>query len=809
MSKCAHCGESLVETPRLSFCPSCSDCFIPGSIIPPDVDEEETFSRMRGFLNEHGDNGRLMILGREPGTGCTTALYALATHRLIPQSLPDFTAFYFDAHRPSFRMMSDYRTFLRAAIRSYSPRYEEPDADDAAACTRMLSDLNEQILMRSARKKLLLFISLPDQLPEDFLRSLPRGRALPKRTGVFLVCTTNTADRLKRMLPRAQVLPPIERGSDLHIRAIRRMMTQTFCPNLRHRLMGGMRNVEAAIAAVDGDFHRAYLLRSLYTEHHAIQPHTIPEPEDLWTVAIQFFADKWGEERLRRVAALALMLVLWGHPLPPTMLPHLCGVPVSALEDALRLPELLRVGMQEDTPIVSISCKEPVAALRARFPDLLSELAVRIMDLAEDRVPLELPPGGLCRFFCGAPYALARWNKPELLNRLLDQNNTAAMHRKLNAQLGTGITEAELEQVWTSRIWFARENDSLLLRLESTQYRRALHQKQDRPAAEAEDLSELLDALQPAFQNHPDGRMLLSRLYEQRAQCNIRATRARSALEDFDRAVRFATPFEGALTDVNRLARLLLARGEFELQHKLFEQALDDCNRSLKLVQYSDLPDMETHQTALMTRAQIYACQRKNREALYDLNHLCTILSEGPDAVHNPLRCKAYMLLGELYDKEKDPLKAAAAYSRVVEYYRFLSHRDPAYIIPLSEAYSARADSYERNENWDCSYVDRCTAIDTLVGEVAPDGLPLETLARAYMKRAIMLRDRARYEEAIADCSAAIDLLEPTVSATNRSATSLCLALYRERDRMYTHLEYNARALEDRRRIAQLQILLR
>ena len=167
------------------------------------------------------------------------------------------------------------------------------------------------------------------------------------------------------------------------------------------------------------------------------------------------------------------------------------------------------------------------------------------------------------------------------------------------------------------------------------------------------------------------------------------------------------------------------------------------------------------------------------------------------------------MLLGELYDKEKDPLKAAAAYSRVVEYYRFLSHRDPAYIIPLSEAYSARADSYERNENWDCSYVDRCTAIDTLVGEVAPDGLPLETLARAYMKRAIMLRDRARYEEAIADCSAAIDLLEPTVSATNRSATSLCLALYRERDRMYTHLEYNARALEDRRRIAQLQILLR
>jgi tetratricopeptide (TPR) repeat protein len=166
------------------------------------------------------------------------------------------------------------------------------------------------------------------------------------------------------------------------------------------------------------------------------------------------------------------------------------------------------------------------------------------------------------------------------------------------------------------------------------------------------------------------------------------------------------------------------------------------------------------------------------------------------------------MLQGELYDREKDPLKAAAAYSRVVEYYRFLSVKDPAYIIPLSEVYSARADSDERNGNWDCAYVDRCTAIDALVGEVV-DGLPLETLARAYMKRAVMLRERARYEEAIADCSSAIDLLEPMVSTTNRAITSLCLALYRERDRMYTQLELSARALEDRRRIIQLQILLR
>ena len=114
MSKCTHCGAPLTEAPGLSFCPKCMDCFIPSSIVMPDVDEAETFARIRDYLNESSDNGQLMILERDPGTGCTTALYALATHQLVPQALPDFTAFYFDAHRPAYRLMSDFRSFLRS-----------------------------------------------------------------------------------------------------------------------------------------------------------------------------------------------------------------------------------------------------------------------------------------------------------------------------------------------------------------------------------------------------------------------------------------------------------------------------------------------------------------------------------------------------------------------------------------------------------------------------------------------------------------------------------------------------------------------
>jgi hypothetical protein len=72
-----------------------------------------------------------------------------------------------------------------------------------------------------------------------------------------------------------------------------------------------------------------------------------------------------------------------------------------------------------------------------------------------------------------------------------------------------------------------------------------------------------------------------------------------------------------------------------------------------------------------------------------------------------------------------------------------------------------------------------------------------------------MLQQKERFEEAISDCSIGIELLEPHVTASAREITELCLALYRERDRMYTQLELSARALEDRRRIIQLQILLR
>lgn len=808
MSICTRCGEVLTETPGLSFCPKCMDCFIPSGMISPDVEEEETFARIRSYLNEDQEPGRLLIWEREHGTGCTTALHALATHQLLPHALPDFTAFYFDANRPPYRIMDDFRSFLRGAVRVYAPRYEEPDAEPATACTRMLADLSEQVLLRSARKHLLIFIALPEHLPEDFLRELPRGRSLPRRTGLFLVCSKGQGTSLNQIIPRAQSLPPILRNSELHYRAIRQMMTDTFCPTFRHRLAGGGRAVEQGIASAGGDYHRAHLLQVLYEEAHAFSPQELPAAADVWQFALKHYEHEWGGYRFHAALRIAVMLVVWGIPLPPMILPGLCDTSTDALADALRIPELLRLDRQEDTVVVSISCPEAVNALRTYVPEAFREAAERLVALAEGDAPLRLPHGGLCRFYSGAPEALARFGDDALLKRFLKPEITARMHRRMCDALATeSISPAEVDEVWTARIWFARVHTYLPLRAEACQYRLQLHRSQNLPASEAADLTELLDAVQPIFQRRAEGRLQLARFYAQRADCFVRACRARAALEDFDRAVRFASqlPDDPDPAVLEELAELLYARGEFELQHRLHEQALDDFDQVIRILDQIDTADSALPERVLMARSKTYARLQKVQAALQDLDRLCGLLP--PE--RTPLRCEAYALQGELFDEAGEPLKAAAAYSRVVEHYRALVPDAPQYLPELAEAYGARATSYERNGNTDCAYADRCEAIEMLTSEETPSDLPPEFLATAYLKRAQLLGHLERHAEAIADCTAGIALLEPKVTSSAKELVALCLALYKERDRLYTIMDCPTGATEDRRRMMQLRILLR
>ena len=811
MSACTRCGTSLIEANGLSFCPKCADCFIPSGMIAPDVEQEETFARIRTYLNENTQDGRLLILEREHGTGCTTALHALATHQLLPHALPDFTAFYFDANRPQYRLMRDFRHFLRTAIRIYSPRYEEPDAEPSTCCARMLSDLTEQLLLRSSQKKLLLFISLPEVLPEDFLRLLPRGRSIPQRAGVFLLCLHGQAESLQSLLPRAQVLPPILRNGELHTKAIRQMLTETFCPTLRQRLSGGGRRAEQAYPLLRGDFHRAHLLCTLQTEYRLFDGQALPQADTLWHFALQYFTQEWGATRMHAALCVAVMTTLWCCPLPPMMLPALCGVSPEALADALQIPELLRVDRQEDTVVISVSCPEAAEVLHALYPQLFEWATARIAALADGSDALRLTKNGMCRFYTGAIETLSRAHCTDLLNKLMVPDVSARIHRQLQDACSNGqMTADEADEVWTSFIWFARTHNHLRLRIEAGRYRLKLHQAQNLPSAEANDLTELLEAVQPIFQRHEEGRLQLSQLYEQRAECNARACRARAALEDYDRAVRFAqAPAESIPSNdaVLRLADLRLARGRFETRHRLFEQALDDFDRAVLLLEELNKITPQLLD-ALIERARTLMQLHKDDAALEDLEHLCTLLP--PDRGQpGLLRCEACTLQGELYDRKPDPLKAAAAYGRVVEYYRLGAQEDPQLLPALAAAYSARAASYIHNDNLSCAYADYSESIETLTAEDAPDNLPPEPLADAYLQRARLLHRTDRFDEALSDCTAGIMLLEPHVSTSARALTALCLSLYQLRERLHVLTDSATMAAEDRRRMAQLQILLR
>ena len=808
MTACTHCGTTLIDTPQLSYCPKCLDCFIPSRQIDQEFEEEETFDRIRSYLTGSPDEGQLVILAREHGTGCTTALNALATHQVLPHALPDFAAFYFDADSPVYRLDRDFRHFLRSAIRAYDPRYEAPDADSPRACALMLAALAEQTQLRAARKKLILFIALPDSLPTEFLRGLPRGRNLPKHTALFLICTPAQTQTLQQLLPRVRVLPPVCLNGALHMRAVRRLLDQSVLRRgWRQRLRSGEQSVEEALRLTKGDYHRIYLLDAM-RKAAAFPPDTLPQT-DLWSCAFQFYGSAWGAERIRRVCAFTAMIDTWPTPVPPMLLPALCGLPPETLADTLRFPELIRVSQQGHTVVVSLASQEAAAFLRSRSPELFAGTVERLVALATgtEQMP-ELPHSGLCRFFSSAADAVARHGTAEQLHRLMANDAVSYMCRTMaDARRAETMTAAEEEEVWDARIRFTQSTHDLLSHLDACNRRKALHEAQNTPSGVIADITALLQALQPICPGRPEGRKLLAELYAQRGEWNLRACRARAALEDYNRAIRFAEPLpeSGELSEDSRrtLIRLLLMRASFARKHRMHEQLADDLDRAILLLQQSDAPDADAWTQALRMRAQLMIRVERYDRAQADLEAAGALLPQVTSAENARCCTDIYRMQGQIYDSTGEPLKAAASYGRLIALYR---SQDKPPLRALAQAYAARAAAHEQNHDFDCAYADRSEAIEMLL---QPTDRPATELAQAYLARARLLGRVGRAQEGADDCTEAIRLLEPLVGGSERAPTLLCTEAYRERESLYMAVGCEARADEDRRRLRQLRILLR
>ena len=799
MPVCMRCGAALIETQRLNYCPKCLDSFLPGREIDREFEEEETFDRVRALLT--GGGSTLQIWPREPGTGCTTALTAIATHQVLPYALPDFTAFCFDAQRAPYRLSRDFRQFLIGAIRAFAPRYDAPDADAPHATALMLAELQRQLTLRAAQKQLLIFLLLPDALPTEFLRSLPRGRSLPPQTTLIFVCTPGQADALHTLFPRADCAPPILRTGERHTRAARALLESLYRQPLLRRARGRAL-AEQALAYTGTDYHRIYLLEGLHRAG-AVPADALPDnpPE---TAALRHYAELLGDARLRDACALAAMAAVWPYPLPPTMLPGLCGKPPAALADALEIPELLRITVQNGAPVAAVPSESWIRALDAAYPSYRAEACRRITALAVGSAPMPpLPAGGLCRFFAELLDAAAKSGDDAMQDALRTPDAAACLRRTITTARRAGrMTPAEEEEVWDARIWATRSPADLLLHLDACRRRQALHEAMDQPGAVVADLSAMLRALMPVCTARPDGRRLLADLYAQRAEWNLRACRARSALEDCNRAVRFAEPLPGApLTDdeTAALVRLLLARAVFARRHRMVELESEDLDRALTLLHTVPGGNESAMAQALQMRAELRLRAGWADDVQADLDRASALLPALAEADRPRCAAALHRMQGELYDQTGDPLRAAAAYGRQIALLRARTDRRAQ--SELAAAYGARAAAYARAGNFDCAYADRSEAIAVLRAADAPGAVRAE----AYLARAALLHTAARDAEAAADCGEAAHLLEPSVGGADRRLTQLCAEAYRLR---IAWLGDSADVADDRRRLQQLRILL-
>lgn len=813
MSTCTRCGETLIETAKLAFCPHCLDAFIPSGMIARDIDEEATFGRIRDFLN-HTAEPKTVILEREHGTGCTTALTALATHQVLPAALPDFTAFAFDANRPAYRRFADFRAFLRMTVRGYAPQYEEPDTDPTRACTMMLNTLMEQLRRRGAAKRMLLFILLPDEIPADFIRALPRERNLPPQSSLFLVCGRGQAPELLELLPRAKTLPGVFRDDPIHIRAVNELFTKSiFRLGFWKKMTGGNAVIEQARRLTELDYHRIYLMQSLM-QSQALSADELEGVTDLWQSAFQFYQTQWGSARFETVAQAAATMSLWHYPIPPMLLPGLCAREPEQLMDVFRMPELVRVTSQEGRVVASIASPEATEALRTFAPDAFRKAAARVRSLALGEECVSFPAGDACWFFANAADAIAAHGTPEEQAQLLSEQAAAQTDALLQALRQSGaISIEEEEEIWNARAFFARTHARPLLQMDACMHRLRLHEEMNLPSAVISDLTELLEGAQPTFQRRAAGRPMLAQLYAQRARWCAKASRIRAALEDYRRAVAFAEPPPDpnptAADSGGLLAALLAERGAFEQEHRLYELMMDDFDRAMAILQAQPTPDPAVLAPLLLRRGQALVQQGRDAPALDDLNWLSALLAQSPLPNGLHLQCESHRLQGAVFDRQHAFIRAAAAYGRAIELLRAAASDDPALLPDLAAAYGDRAHSHEQSGNTEFAYADRSEAILALTAPEAPSAGSPVPLARAYLNRARVLGEMHRAEEGVADCTAGIRLLEPLIGSSSREVPLLCAELYQQQEALHQAISDVRGAAEDHRRRAQLQILLR
>lgn len=799
---CERCGEVKIDAGDFSYCPACLSC---GDLRP----SREGFPPLplymakwiaRQTLGRKALPGGYLFLESDPGMEKSRLLRAVSRGEI--DCLNSLFLIYFDARRPLYCCCRDFFNTILRAVHSLLPRYRAESRDVSVLCAILL----EALRRRNPERKILILVDHLHDAPPELFSLLPAAETLPN--DIFFLLSFNRGTRKKeafesrfqKITPAASwVLARDEFSNTLLMkRSISRDMLHL---NFKHRLTDGDMLVEHALALTHGDWYGCTLLSEmLQDQKDPTVLREISREDDLAAVYFCEIRNQLGEMNFVRVITLLAALLVCGVPVRPEYLPGLAGIEPKYLALLCRRRGLTTAFLRDGALMLEPASERLYPLLAREFPESLRAVTDRLWAAARGELRLRLPKGGPALLFSLFFPAILRSGTPEQQLAVFGAETLSAIRITMGkAQEAGKLSDEETEQIWKAEIDAARRAQNAAGMAEGLTQLCVLHRRTENFPAAVHDMDELLKI----SNNSGAGALLSARMHMQRAELLLRADKFRSALEGMSKAASCAERAETSEERTILLASILRRRGEIEKQHKLYLPMMDDLNRSAELLRPLGNAAYGELALTLLLRGRAWMLRDDSDAALRDFSD-AIVLASGAGEKYAPALRDLYRERGRALFALNEPRKAAASFTNAIAITK-RKDNDP---FALAHLYADRAQSHEADDDTEHALADRSECISILSAPKLTGSRCAAKLAEAFLLRAQLYGRMERYADEIRDCTAGINRLEPYLDGKNKAAAFLCISIYRQRMDVCSKTGHSEQIAEDRRRIAQLKILL-
>ena len=800
--RCERCGEAKIDAGDFSFCPAClsfGDFHLSKKGFPPLPLYMAKWIAQQ-TLGRKSLPGGYLFLESDPGMGKSRLLRAASRGEV--DCLNSLFLIYFDARRPVYCCCRDFFNTILRAVHSFLPRYRAESRDVSVLCAILL----EALRRRSPERKVLILIDHLHDAPPELFSLLPSAETLPN--DIFFLLSFDRGTRKKEeFISRFQKIAPAASWTLTHDdfsntllmkRSISRDMLHL---NFKHRLTDGDMLVEHALALTRGDWYGCTLLNEmLQDQKDPTVLREISREEDLTSIYFCEIRDQLGEMNFVRVVTLLAALLVCGVPVRPEYLPGISGIEPKYLALLCRRKGLVTAFLRDGTLMLESASERLYPLLAREFPESLCAVTDRFWAAACGRLRLRLPNGGAALLFSLFFSTMLRSGTLEQQQAVFAAETLSALRIAMGkAQENGKLSDKETEQVWKAEIDAARRTQNAAGMAEGLTQLCVLHRRAENFPAAVHDMDELLKI----SKSSGAGALLVAQMHMQRAELLLRSDKSRSALEGMSKAVGFAERAAASEERTVFLACILRRRGEVEKQHKLYLPMMDDLNRSAELLRPLGSAACGELALTLLLRGRALMLRDDSDAALHDFSD-AVVLASGAGEKYAPALRDLYLERGRALFALRDPRKAAASFTNAIAITKRTEH-DP---LSLAGLYADRAQAHEADNDMEHALADRSECISILSAPKLTGSRCAAKLAEAFLLRAQLYSRLKRHADEIRDCTSGIDRLEPYLDGKNKAAALLCVSIYRQRMDACAKTGDSEQIVEDRRRIAQLKILL-